>query len=217
VIEELTLGQQFAALAEAHPRRVAVVDSQRSVTFRQLDERTNQMARVLLRHGVKQGDLVSICLPNEATFLDAGIAIWKVGAIPQPLNRRLPRPELDAILDTVRPSLVIGAVDTDHFPVVADLGSHLDELDNTELPPVISPHLKAPTSGGSTGRPKVIVSNTPATPAALLAAGRGQVDGDAREWSPLNPLAVSPQCRLLLGDVRPRAGSHRGGHVPLRR
>jgi non-ribosomal peptide synthetase component F len=43
VIEELTLGQQFAALAEAHPCRVAVVDSQRSVTFRQLDERPTRL------------------------------------------------------------------------------------------------------------------------------------------------------------------------------
>jgi bile acid-coenzyme A ligase len=73
-----------------------------------------------------------------------------LGATPTPLSHRLPPLELQAMLDVLRPRLA-----------VTDEQSFFDEADaNTPLPPRISPHVKAIASGGSTGRPKIIVDHT---------------------------------------------------------
>ena len=61
--------------------------------------------------GVGIGDYVTIGLPNSVGFMEAAIAAWKVGAIPQPVSHRLPRGELEAVLDLVKPLLIVANKD----------------------------------------------------------------------------------------------------------
>ena len=44
--------------------------------------------------GVGQGDYVTIVLPNSIQWIQAALAAWKLGAVPQPLSARLPDAEL---------------------------------------------------------------------------------------------------------------------------
>jgi bile acid-coenzyme A ligase len=99
-------------------------------------------------------------LPNSIEWLATAIAAWKVGAIPQPVSSRLPAVELRAILELARPRLVAGDVDVDlEAGQVLPYGYRPPaELSDEPLADVVSPAWKAPTSGGSTGRPKLIVS-----------------------------------------------------------
>ncbi len=108
--------------------------------------------------------MITIALPNSINWFVTFAASWKVGAIPQPVSAKLPPRELQAILELANPSAVIG--------VPAELaggrrtlpaGYRPDpDLPDDPLPDVTSPAWKAPTSGGSTGRPKLIVSGDPA-------------------------------------------------------
>jgi bile acid-coenzyme A ligase len=73
--------------------------------------------------------------------------------------------ERDAIVELAQPSLVVGSPDGSVLgaPTVP-LGHRPDaSLDDSPLPPLIASAYKAPTSGGSTGRPKLIVAAHPAT------------------------------------------------------
>lgn len=183
IAAESTLGEQFGALAAAIPDRIAIRDDSRAVTFHDLERRTNRMARLLQRNGVGPGDYVSISMPNQAAYLEAGIAAWKIGAVPQPLSHRLPPTERDAILDLVQPRVLISDTPEAQHAAVRTIpgnarSAQLDAFDDAPLPPTTPPSLKAPTSGGSTGRPKIIVSTAPATPATLLAAS---------EWMAMRP------------------------------
>ena len=112
---------------------------------------TNKLARTFERMGVKEGDFVTIGLPNGIEFYEACIAAWKLGAIPQPVSYRLPQRERDEIVELVKPSLVVTSV----------IDADPDVSDEPLLPDRTSPSMKAPTSGGSTGRPKVIVAGQP--------------------------------------------------------
>lgn len=126
------------------------------------------MARELLSLGVDHGDFVTVALPNSVEWFVAYVACWNVGAIPQPVSAKLPARELAAIVELANPKVVIGApgaaadllpATTTHLPI-----GHVSNSDfaDTPLPDATSPAWKAPTSGGSTGRPKLIVSGDPA-------------------------------------------------------
>ncbi len=122
------------------------------------------MARAFAELGVRERSLVTIALPNSIGFLEAAVACWKLGAVPQPVSNRLPDRERYAIVELADSALVLGA-NPDAHPnrTVLPIGWKPDSsLAADDLPDAVSPTWKAPTSGGSTGRPKLILSGTPA-------------------------------------------------------
>jgi bile acid-coenzyme A ligase len=151
-------------LAERTPQRTVVVLEGESITCGQLDRQSNRLARAYAARGVREGDFVTICLPNCAEFFFACVAVWKLGAVPNPLSSKLPRMERDAILAEANPALVVGVDDdacgrpTLPADFVADPSLFSDEA----LPEKVAPHERAMTSGGSTGRPKLIIPANPA-------------------------------------------------------
>jgi bile acid-coenzyme A ligase len=112
--------------------------------------------------GVGHGDFVTVALPNGLEFYETTFALWKLGAIPNIVAAKLARPEMEAILSIVRPKAFIGALADPGVPRVPEDPAVLDRYSSDPLPEVVSPHWKAMTSGGSTGRPKVIVDAMPA-------------------------------------------------------
>lgn len=169
----ISLGARLKHLAQVQPDAPAVTSGDTTLTYAQLHRRTNRIARGLISLGVKLGDLVTLGLPNGVGFVEATWAIWKVGATPQPISFRLPKAELEAIMDLAGTPIVIGefvhAIDRP-LVSVADLLARSD--DDSDLPDVTAPVYKAPTSGGSTGRPKLILSgNAGETPREIPEVG----------------------------------------------
>jgi bile acid-coenzyme A ligase len=154
------LGTAFDALAAAKPDAPAVTVGEETYNRAVLSRRSSQLARRLATLGVGKGSLVCIGLPNSFGFFEAALASWKLGAIPQPISYRLPPGELAALIEVANPAVVVGLEPADGRPWIT-AGEPLDGVDDTPLPPVVSPNWKAMTSGGSTGRPKLIVSTTP--------------------------------------------------------
>ncbi len=161
--EPVPMGRLPAHHARRDPRRPMFTQDGESISREAFDARTNKLARALAASGVKQGDFVTIALPNSIAFYETTFALWKLGAVPNPVSARLPDAEFQAIVDLVQPRLVVGgdpARLTGH--AMRPTGTALDETLSAEpLPDAISPHWKAMTSGGSTGRPKVIVDHMP--------------------------------------------------------
>ncbi|WP_116091894.1 AMP-binding protein [Sphingomonas crusticola] len=144
--------------AARSPTRAALVIEDRAISYCELDARSNRRARMFASRGVGFGDFVTVALPNGLAFYETSFAIWKLGAIPNIVAAKSPVPELRSILDIVRPRLLVGDFDPD-IGVERIAAGELPSADLSDAPldPVISPHWKAMTSGGSTGRPKVIV------------------------------------------------------------
>jgi bile acid-coenzyme A ligase len=168
--ELISIGARLAREAERQPDALAMVFEDRSITWRALHRRTSRIARGLEAQGVKLGDFVTIALPNSIGFIEACYGCWKAGAIPQPVSNRLPLAELRAIVELADPPVVVNDTPLDcGKPVVsiADLLALSD--DDGDLDDRVSPSWKAPTSGGSTGRPKLIVSSQPGVVSQLSA------------------------------------------------
>lgn len=166
--EPLPIGTQLFQLAAAAPDAPAVTCSGRTITRAELESTSNRLARAYAELGVGVGDYVTVALPNSLEWVRAVTAVWKLGAIPQPLSPRMPNAEFAALLDLKPRALIIGRPDprgiaasvTDDFAGSADLS-------DSPLPEAVSPTWKSLASGGSTGRPKLIE-----------AGGDGRIDAE---------------------------------------
>ncbi|MEO6086977.1 MAG: AMP-binding protein [Umezawaea sp.] len=153
------LSVRLAQLAETDPDRPAVTCGGETLTRARLDQLTNAYANAYAEFGVRPGSLVTIGLPNGIEFLLAAVAAWKLGATPQPVSHRLPASELDAVIALADPALVVG-LDAPGRPCVPAGFAPTTSIE--PLPPAFAPSWKAPASGGSTGRPKIVMAAQPA-------------------------------------------------------
>ncbi|HVW82295.1 MAG TPA: AMP-binding protein [Mycobacteriales bacterium] len=161
------------AFASSEPDAPAITDTAGTLSRRELLERADALAHVLAARGVGVGDLVSIGLPSEAGHIVASVATWIVGATPQPVAANMPRAERDAVLELARPAMAIGFDGGDLAPSLLTLPDPDPAAEAREpLPNVTSPNFKAPMSGGSTGRPKLIVATNPAEVESLSLLGQ---------------------------------------------
>ncbi len=203
---KLSYGRAMAWLAERDPEGVAILHEDKSLTRGALERRSNRLARAYAQRGVREGDLVTIALPNGMDFFVACLAIWKLGATPQPISAHLPELERRAIVELVDPALLVGA----------DVGAYgerptlpigyvpSDALSDGPLPDCVSRNVRAMTSGGSTGRPKVIVDLTPALSDPELAENDMRVKGTTLVPGPLyhsGPFITAWQALLSGGRI----------------
>ena len=159
------LAERLRELAIADPDRIAVTTEGVAVSRGDLDADSDTRAREFRALGVRRGDYVCIVLPNSVEFVSVLIAVWKVGAVPVPLSARLTDTEIADLLDLVDPRIIVGADPQSTggrrcLPAGYQPDAHQDVLLDRA---VISPSWKAIGSGGSTGRPKIIVAGATAT------------------------------------------------------
>ncbi|GGK77170.1 (2,3-dihydroxybenzoyl)adenylate synthase [Mangrovihabitans endophyticus] len=77
-----TFDDLLAERARTFADRVAVVDGDRRITYRQWRERALRLAAGLYDLGVRPGDRVVVQLPNVAEFFDVVFALFRLGALP---------------------------------------------------------------------------------------------------------------------------------------
>lgn len=160
--QTIALGSILAHHARRDPSRLAVVVGEMAVTYAELDARSTRRARFMQARGVVAGDYVTVALPNGLDFYETVFGIWKLGATPNIVSARLARPEMEHILDLVKPRLFVGQCPVEAIVSVDGGFAGYEALSDEPLPEAVAANWKAMTSGGSTGRPKVIVDAMPA-------------------------------------------------------
>ncbi|MDN4522982.1 acyl-CoA synthetase [Fictibacillus fluitans] len=94
----MNLAYLLSKSAAAYPDHRAIVYGEKTLTFRQLDDRVNQLAAVL-KANLSPGDRVAIFSPNRPEILEVMFAVWKAGLVVVPLNFRLHENEVLYILN----------------------------------------------------------------------------------------------------------------------
>jgi bile acid-coenzyme A ligase len=172
-------------------RFVAIDGSEVTFTWRELDRRSSQLAGACAERGLGVGDRLGIGLKNSPQFVLAVYAAWKLGAIPVPMRWDLPAWELDRLREAVDGKVHLGAEDVDWIDATAD-------REVPDLPDVVAPRANGICSSGSTGLPKVIVSNRPGiyNPDLTIPIAEG--------WGPV----PRPQVVLVPGPLYHMNGFH---------
>ncbi|HVN19578.1 MAG TPA: amino acid adenylation domain-containing protein [Dongiaceae bacterium] len=84
------LQQLLKKSATRYPEKTAVWARERSISYRELDERSNQLAHALREHGVKKGDRVGIYFPKCVESVVTMFAVLKAGGVYVPLDPAAP-------------------------------------------------------------------------------------------------------------------------------
>ncbi|EON24772.1 AMP-dependent synthetase and ligase [Nocardioides sp. CF8] len=180
----------FMTLAVRHPDRVGLVDELGELTFGEMHGRSNALARGLAALGVKEGDSVAVMCRNHRGFVDATIAVAKLGADILYLNTAFAGPQLVDVIAREKPAVVVhdeeftdllagadvatrvvgwsdGAIDG-----VATLESLIAANDHGDLtPPTRHARIVILTSG-TTGTPKGAPRKEAGIPAAVSLLSR---------------------------------------------
>src|SRR5262249_30299636 len=98
-----TVASLFGTVAQICADRVAVVDGDRSVSYRELDERARRLAGVLAARGVGRGDRVAGLSENRLEILELFVAAARLCAVVACQSWRLAAPELLHCVDLVAP------------------------------------------------------------------------------------------------------------------
>jgi len=97
----------FEENAARTPDAVAVVCKREQLTYRELNERANQLAHYLQSLGVGREDFVSMYLDRSLEVAVAALAIWKAGAVFVPLDPDYPRQRIALILEDCQPRVLL--------------------------------------------------------------------------------------------------------------
>ena len=202
----MPIGELLAYHAAKDPARPALSFNDVTVSYAELESRTNRKARQLAALDVVEGDVVTVAVPNSLEFYETIFAVWKLGATVCIVSSKLPPVELRAIIELAESRLIIGddnaRVEGWDFlagGTAPDMG-----LSDAPLPTKIPARWKIHTSGGSTGRPKLIVDKNagvydPTKPPS------GQLQGEAMlNPGPLyhnSPFVISCHCLFSGGHV----------------
>ncbi|WP_254524491.1 class I adenylate-forming enzyme family protein [Natrinema caseinilyticum] len=175
-----TLKDAFETSLRKYADRTAVVDGDRSLTYRELDRRANAVARGLVERGVDVGDRVALVMSNRLEYVVADLAVIKAGAAKLPLNDMLTAEEFEFMLsDSGAETVVCGPTFTDTIAAIREELPTLEtvvgiedaspegfvpfeDLDGDEPdPPDQSPGVDDVAghyyTGGTTGKPKGVV------------------------------------------------------------
>ncbi|WP_433758965.1 amino acid adenylation domain-containing protein [Nocardia sp. CA-135398] len=168
-----TLDRILAASAAAEPDALAVRCGTAAMTYRQLDERSARLARVLLRHGARRGQTIASVLPRSMAATVALWAVAKSGSAFLPIDPTLPSERIEFLLSDSE--TVLGLTDTSarkHLPdgvdwLILDEEQTLGAVAAVPATPITDaerggPILRAQTAyvsytSGSTGTPKGVV------------------------------------------------------------
>lgn len=102
-----TLDQIARRNALRFPDKPALIMGERSLTWKQLDQRVDRVASALLARGLKPGEMVAVLLANCPEFVELYFGIARAGLVATPVNYRLTANELTQVLSHARPSLLI--------------------------------------------------------------------------------------------------------------
>ncbi|QJB37603.1 amino acid adenylation domain-containing protein [Chitinophaga oryzae] len=108
--KDLSLVHLIQQRVRMAPESVALVFQQESLTYRQLDEQSNQWACLLQQAGVGTDSLVAFCLPPSMEKIVCMLAILKAGAAYVPLDTNLPQARLEYMLKDAQAPVLITSV-----------------------------------------------------------------------------------------------------------
>jgi len=95
--------------AERGPDAAAVVSDETTMTYGELEARSNQLAHLLREAGCRKGDRICLLAPKSAASITAILAIYKCDGIYVPLDAGSPAPRLLKMLDNSEPRWILAA------------------------------------------------------------------------------------------------------------
>ncbi len=87
---EQTINQLFEQQVAKNPNKIAVIHNSNKLTYQELNQKANQIAKLLRKSGIKKGEFVGIFKSRDLNFLVAILAVYKAGGAYVPIDSTYP-------------------------------------------------------------------------------------------------------------------------------
>ncbi|ROO85197.1 acyl-CoA synthetase (AMP-forming)/AMP-acid ligase II [Actinocorallia herbida] len=175
-----TIARVLDAALAVRPDAIAVEAASGTLTYAELDERARRAAGALWARGIRPGDRVAACLPNDLDIVAAFHGAQRVGAVWAGIGEALTEAEQRDLHELCEPTVVLagprcrievpGRVDADAWAALTARAEHApDVAADPDAPAGIA------FTSGTSGRPKAVVHSQRnlLLPGAALVASRG--------------------------------------------
>jgi acyl-CoA synthetase (AMP-forming)/AMP-acid ligase II/uncharacterized membrane protein len=97
----------YAAATARYPNDDAIIDELGRLTFSEVEDRTNRLANALADAGVLEGDNVGLMCRNHRYFIEATVALSKLGCTVLYLNTAFAGPQLEEVVKREKPTAIV--------------------------------------------------------------------------------------------------------------
>jgi amino acid adenylation domain-containing protein/thioester reductase-like protein len=155
----------FSKQATMVGKKIAVQDQHSALTYRELDDLSNQLGMQLIGNGVYPGDSIAVLMDRTPSLFIAMLALFKIGAIYVPINPKYPEERIGFIIEDCQAKTIL----TDDLQKVSrefadkimlfDLIKLRHSPPTAKIPTRVSPELVAYIiyTSGTTGQPKGVM------------------------------------------------------------
>jgi non-ribosomal peptide synthetase component F len=102
-MQNVSIQEWFSATVEKYSDEIAIDYLYRRLTYAELEDSANNLANYLIEKGMKKGDRVAVVADNSIEIINGLIAILKAGGVFVPLDPRLPKLRLQAMIAEADP------------------------------------------------------------------------------------------------------------------
>jgi fatty-acyl-CoA synthase len=220
----------FHAAAARNPGGTALIDDAGEMTFGELDRSTNAIARALAAAGVKTGDGVGLFARNHRGFVQAQVALDKLGANSLLLNTGFAAPQLGEVCAREETRVIL--YDEEFRPIVEGGARGLTRFvthatataPETTIAELAASHDDSPLDPPSRpGRITILTSGTTGTPKGAKRTPKRQSIGTLVGFLGRIPLRVGDRTFVVAptfhswGGVHLLLGAQLGATICLRR
>lgn len=169
---EVDIVKQIENIAKKYPEKIAIVDGSEKTTYKNLNEKANQLAHYLQTQNIEHARLIAVCIPQSTSRIIAFLAILKTGATYLPIDGELPQARIQMMIDDSKIKLMLSVdqyldkVNNDHTKSIAldslisEEGFQKTSTENLLIDIIPENPAYVIYTSGSTGMPKgVIISH----------------------------------------------------------
>ena len=159
--KNISLTTLFENIVDKNNKKTAIKFEKKSITYEELNEKSNQIANFLIENGIKKNDIVAILLPRSPEMIYLMFGILKAGGAYMLIDKSLPPDRISFMLENTKSKFLFTTTD---FEIVNDIKKididtfDFEEFNNTDPKNICSNEdsFAVIYTSGSTGLPKGI-------------------------------------------------------------